>query len=80
MGVSGFQEDSHPVVGSLPAPKLGVKLISVKRSAHDSKRRRLNESYLEYAAATEGQRRLEKRRNKKGGSSPRRAEVDQDRG
>jgi hypothetical protein len=79
--VSGFHEDpAHQVVGSLPAPKLGVKLIKSKRDELNSKRR-LNESYLEYAAATEGQGRSEKKRRKKcGGSSPRRVESDQDRG
>jgi hypothetical protein len=78
--VSGFHEAAHQVVGSLPAPKLGAKLISAKRDEHNSKRR-LNESYLEYAAAaTEGQGRLEKKRRKKGVSSPRRVESDMDRG
>ena len=78
--MSGFHEDPHQVVGSLPAPKLGVKLIKSKRDELNSKRR-LNESYLEYAAATEGQGRSEKKRRKKcGGSSPRRVESDQDRG
>ena len=78
--MSGFHEDPYQAVGSLPAPKLGVKLISSKRDELNSKRR-LNESYLEYAAAaTEGQGRLEKKRRKKGVSSPRRVESDMDRG
>jgi hypothetical protein len=77
LGASAFQEDFH-LVGSLPPPKLGAKLVSDKRNLNI--KRRLNESYLEYAAADGSQWRSEKKRRKKACSSPRRGGADLDRG
>jgi hypothetical protein len=65
-------------VGSLPPPKLGAKLVSDKRN-HNNIKRRLNESYLDYAATDGSQWRSGQKRKKKGSSSPKRG-ADLDRG